>query len=270
MAAEKKGYIPIGIDLRLEFCRTARKIMGDLGCQGYAAVADLKNLPFKAGIFDLIWSFSVIQHVHKERLLSCLRHVSRLLKPKAFCLLQFPNKDGLRNRLKNISKSEGEQFNYNSWCVRYYSFNEYKEIFGNIFGNFELRNQSFIGIGVVPSDLKYISTRNKPSVLWSLFMSLLTDYLPSLRRFSDSIYVKAWKSSQENTEKDIDTGIFMECHHQNPSDNLNLRHLIRCPVSGGELILDKQRNELVSEKAGLAFPVVDDIPILIESEARKI
>ena len=49
-----------------------------------------------------------------------------------------------------------------------------------------------------------------------------------------------------------------------------LLDIIICPVSGGELIFDEDNNELISEDASLAYPVRDGIPILLESEARKI
>jgi len=42
--------------------------------------------------------------------------------------------------------------------------------------------------------------------------------------------------------------------------------LLICPVTGGELHYDKERQELVSKKARLAFPIRDGIPIM-EMEA---
>ncbi len=46
--------------------------------------------------------------------------------------------------------------------------------------------------------------------------------------------------------------------------------LLACPVSGGALVHDAARGELVSAKAGLAYPVVDDIPIMVPEEARRL
>ena len=46
--------------------------------------------------------------------------------------------------------------------------------------------------------------------------------------------------------------------------------LLVCPVSKGRLTYDRDRNELVSEKARLAYPIKDGIPIMLESEARRI
>ncbi|MBI0178394.1 Trm112 family protein [Bartonella apis] len=46
--------------------------------------------------------------------------------------------------------------------------------------------------------------------------------------------------------------------------------LLICPVTGGELHYDKERQELVSKKARLAFPIRDGIPIMLASEARPL
>lgn len=46
--------------------------------------------------------------------------------------------------------------------------------------------------------------------------------------------------------------------------------LLICPVTGGELHYDKERQELISKKARLAFPIRDGIPIMLASEARPL
>jgi uncharacterized protein len=46
--------------------------------------------------------------------------------------------------------------------------------------------------------------------------------------------------------------------------------LLVCPLTKGRLSFDEARAELVSEKARLAYPVRDGIPIMLISEARKI
>ena len=49
-----------------------------------------------------------------------------------------------------------------------------------------------------------------------------------------------------------------------------LLELLVCPVTKGPLTYDRARNELVSEKAGLAYPIRDGIPIMLVDEARQI
>ena len=49
-----------------------------------------------------------------------------------------------------------------------------------------------------------------------------------------------------------------------------LLELLVCPVTKGPLQLDRERQELVSRSARLAYPIRDGIPILLENEARAL
>ena len=46
--------------------------------------------------------------------------------------------------------------------------------------------------------------------------------------------------------------------------------ILVCPVTKGPLIYDKEKQELVSKSAGLAYPIRNDIPIMLEDEARTL
>lgn len=49
-----------------------------------------------------------------------------------------------------------------------------------------------------------------------------------------------------------------------------LLELIVCPVTKGPLEFDRERQELISRSARLAYPVRDGIPVLLENEARPL
>lgn len=49
----------------------------------------------------------------------------------------------------------------------------------------------------------------------------------------------------------------------------NLLEIIACPVCKGELIYDKQHQELICKFDRLAYPIVDDIPAMLESRSRR-
>ena len=49
-----------------------------------------------------------------------------------------------------------------------------------------------------------------------------------------------------------------------------LLDLLVCPLTKGPLRYDRERQELISEQAGLAYPVRDGIPIMLVDEARPI
>ena len=49
-----------------------------------------------------------------------------------------------------------------------------------------------------------------------------------------------------------------------------LLDILVCPVTKGPLKYDQERQELVSTSARLAYPIRDEIPVMLEDEARTI
>jgi uncharacterized protein YbaR (Trm112 family) len=49
-----------------------------------------------------------------------------------------------------------------------------------------------------------------------------------------------------------------------------LLEILVCPLTKGPLTFDRDAQELVSEKAQLAYPIRDGIPIMLVDEARQI
>jgi len=49
-----------------------------------------------------------------------------------------------------------------------------------------------------------------------------------------------------------------------------LLELLVCPVTKGPLVYQRDRQELVSRSARLAYPIRDGIPVMLENEAREI
>jgi len=49
-----------------------------------------------------------------------------------------------------------------------------------------------------------------------------------------------------------------------------LLEILVCPVTKSPLIYDKDKKELISVAAKLAYPIKDDIPVMLESEAREL
>ena len=47
-----------------------------------------------------------------------------------------------------------------------------------------------------------------------------------------------------------------------------LLSILVCPVSKAPLEYDAEKNELICRASGLAYPIRDDIPVMLESEAR--
>ena len=46
--------------------------------------------------------------------------------------------------------------------------------------------------------------------------------------------------------------------------------LLVCPVTKGPLDYDREKQELVSKSARLAYPIRDGLPVMLEAEARTL
>lgn len=49
-----------------------------------------------------------------------------------------------------------------------------------------------------------------------------------------------------------------------------LLEILVCPVTKGQLRLDREKQELISPQARLAFPIRNGIPIMLAGEAREL
>ena len=58
---------------------------------------------------------------------------------------------------------------------------------------------------------------------------------------------------------------------EQPSDiDPKLLEILVCPLTKGRLRYDREAQELISEEAGLAYPIRDGIPIMLVDEARSL
>ncbi|HWE07606.1 MAG TPA: Trm112 family protein [Rhizomicrobium sp.] len=49
-----------------------------------------------------------------------------------------------------------------------------------------------------------------------------------------------------------------------------LLEILVCPLTKTTLIYDRERGELISRAAGLAYPIRNGIPIMLPAEAREL
>ena len=60
---------------------------------------------------------------------------------------------------------------------------------------------------------------------------------------------------------------FLNYHHVMDT---KLLELLVCPVTKGPLTYDREKQELISRSARLAYPVRDGLPVMLENEARTL
>ena len=61
-----------------------------------------------------------------------------------------------------------------------------------------------------------------------------------------------------------------DAFHTPPSVDPRLLEVLVCPVTRSKLTYDRERQELVSKGAKLAFPIRDGVPIMLPEEARAL
>lgn len=50
----------------------------------------------------------------------------------------------------------------------------------------------------------------------------------------------------------------------------NLLEILACPICKGELLFDSASQELICKFDRVAYPVIDDIPVMLESRGRRL
>ncbi len=55
-----------------------------------------------------------------------------------------------------------------------------------------------------------------------------------------------------------------------PEVDPRLLEILVCPVTHGRLEYDRERGELISRGANLAYPIRDGVPIMLPEEARSL
>jgi len=59
-------------------------------------------------------------------------------------------------------------------------------------------------------------------------------------------------------------------NERRPGIDPKLLEILVCPMTKDPLRYDRERQELISPRAGLAYPIRDGIPIMLVDEARKL
>jgi SAM-dependent methyltransferase/uncharacterized protein YbaR (Trm112 family) len=266
VAAARKGYTSVGIDIKYESAEGTREVLRLANRTGYVLVADLAALPFAEDLFDVVWSFSVIQHVHRDKADRCLDGIARCLKPGGLTVLEYPTQTGLWNRFVQARRPDAhEEDDPEAWCVRYYTLSDLRDRFVRRFGQFSYKAHCYFGIGILPTDLGWVPWRYRPVVLGSLLTAALANtLLPPLARAADSVYCSARKPG-------LWVGGLPPLSAPPGADpNLALLPYLRCPKTRGALVWDADRKRLLSRTAGIAYPVRNGIPILLPEHAEPL
>ncbi len=97
VAAARKGYAVTGVDPSLGAVMAARRMARALGADPRFVVADARHLPFQPAAFDIVFSYSVLQHFAPGDTLSAVREVARVLAAGGSSMIQMASAYGIRS-----------------------------------------------------------------------------------------------------------------------------------------------------------------------------
>jgi 2-polyprenyl-3-methyl-5-hydroxy-6-metoxy-1,4-benzoquinol methylase/uncharacterized protein YbaR (Trm112 family) len=190
ISAAKKGYNVVALDPSLGAVLAGRRVSQQMGLKVHWVVGDARHLPFRAGAFDHVFSYSVIQHFSRTDAKMTLDEVKRVLSSRGTSLVQMANAWGIRSMYHQIRRARREPKDFE---VRYYSPSELLDMFEGTIGPSKMIVDGFFGLGIQPADYNIMPAKYKAVISASELLRRLSSTVSSLGFVADSLYLESTK-----------------------------------------------------------------------------
>jgi len=191
LAAAAAGYDTVGIDPSLGAVMAARRVARQLGSSTRYVVGDARHLPFAAATFDVVFSYSVLQHFSKPDAEQAVAEMGRLLRPGGTAKVQMPTRFGVRclyhQARRRFRAARGFE-------VRYRTLPALRRLFATRVGPAQFAADCYFGIGLQPTDAPMMTPGLKAITAASEVFKRASRRLPLLTRVADSVFVEASKT----------------------------------------------------------------------------
>ncbi|MGE3191091.1 MAG: methyltransferase domain-containing protein [Vicinamibacterales bacterium] len=196
IAAARAGYEVIGMDPLPEAVFTARRVARQLGVPARFVVGDARHLPFRAGVVDQAFSFSVLQHLDDEAIASCALGLRRVLAAGGGSLLQFASRHGLLSmaRLAGRGLRRARHFE-----VRYRDPAALVRLFGETVGPTTVVPEGFFSLNARRDDLDLMTPAGACLVRLSAALCAASARVPGLGRLADSVWVRSTRAGDASS-----------------------------------------------------------------------
>ncbi len=184
IAAARAGFSVVGVDPSVEAIAAATRVARQLGEDVSYAVGDARRLPFPDGTFDVVFSFSVLQHFDPIAFEEAVDEIGRVLAPRGLVFVQMANVYGPRNLL-NLALGRRPR---NPFDVLYRRPSELERSFGRI-GEVSLSPQGFLTLNAQGADLDLLPRRARAVVRTSEALRRLG----APAHVADSVWVRVQK-----------------------------------------------------------------------------
>ena len=188
IAAARAGFEVVGIDPSLGAVRAARRVASQLNVEAEFVIADARHLPFSDGSFDVVFSYSVLQHLAAYDVAEVLGECARVLRPGGIALHQLPSVYGAlsvyRQARRGFRPARGFE-------VRYWRPRELRNMFRQSIGPTTITADGYLTINPHAADLSELRAVARAVVRASRTLTELSRRVPVLSVFADSLWVQS-------------------------------------------------------------------------------
>lgn len=202
IAGARAGYAVVGVDPSLDAVRAARRVARQLGVDVRYVVADARRLPFPDASFDVVFSYSVLQHLARPEARRAIHELGRVVTPGGQALVQMANAFGLRNLCLQARRGFRDPGGFG---VRYWTPRTLRRAFASAVGPPSVSADGFFSLNPQASDLSLLPARQRVVIRTSDGLRRLSTRLSLLRYIADSVYVTAVRPKGMAGTADIQT-----------------------------------------------------------------
>src|SRR5262249_10277001 len=152
---------------------------------------DARYLPFRECSTDLVFSYSVLQHLSRDDVGMAVDQFRRVLKDGGSTFLQFPTVFGIRSLYHQLRRGFGKPTGFE---VRYWTIPALRSLFSKSIGPPTLSVDCYFGIGLQQSDWELMTPTLKVVLTLSESLRSVSLFAPFMKYVADSVYVSASKS----------------------------------------------------------------------------
>ncbi|HVO56644.1 MAG TPA: class I SAM-dependent methyltransferase [Dongiaceae bacterium] len=193
IAAARIGFSPCGVDVHVDALQAASRVAAHFGLACDFLCSEIDRLPFRDDSVDFVFSYSVLQHLSRERVRRVLAEVRRILRPGGSLLIQLPNTFGALSILQQARRGFREA-REDSFEMRYWTPVGIRRAFRDAgFAAIALRTDGFFSQNPQPTDLPLLSACGRLVVRTSHFLAAVANRVAPLTRLADSLLVTAQK-----------------------------------------------------------------------------
>jgi 2-polyprenyl-3-methyl-5-hydroxy-6-metoxy-1,4-benzoquinol methylase/uncharacterized protein YbaR (Trm112 family) len=191
MAAARAGFRPIGIDVHVDALAAAMRVSQQLDAHCSFLCSDADVLPVRSHSVDCVFSYSVLQHIDKPKVLRIFHEIARVLVPGGRCLIQLPNTLGPLSLVQQFKRGFREA-KAGTFEMRYWSRKMIRESLRDAgLGHLQIHTDGFLSQNPQLTDLDLLTPAGKLIVIASYAGRAAANALPILTRVADSLWIEA-------------------------------------------------------------------------------